>query len=383
MNLFKIIWLVLLLVVISFFHCSKKPYEIKAVDGIRYIKNNYVSSPRAIDISLKFPLGADEKTWLYIPVSVSCDSDTNIYILETGSLRIKKFSKSGELICDFGRKGDGPGELRSSQSIKIDKNGNIYVFDNVKQSFEIYDSSGKWLSTKRTYKNISDFYITKNNTLIMKSGVKDTLMCEYELNGDMINKFCIPSFIAKAFSASVKSILFTGDNNNNVYVCYRYFNRIEKYSSARNLEWVSETILGFKQNTEPGMKEVAIQGAKISKPRINQVFKSISVDVKSRVWLLAFRREEKAEEMAFTIMPISDPGSIEHPTAVGNKNTEKPNPPLYELQVFNDSGILISIIPITDYYLDNIYIFGNLLFTIDSNKTMMVYVYKIIETGNQ
>jgi len=74
-------------------------------------------------------LEGDKNQLFYQPTSVIADQDENIYILDSGNYRIQKFDKNGHYLLTIGRKGQGPGEILRSFTIKLDSHKNLIVFD--------------------------------------------------------------------------------------------------------------------------------------------------------------------------------------------------------------------------------------------------------------
>lgn len=63
------------------------------------------------------------------PVAIAVDSQDNVYIVDQGNNLIQKFSKDGEFMCEWGKRGTNPGEFNSPSAIAIDREDNIYVVD--------------------------------------------------------------------------------------------------------------------------------------------------------------------------------------------------------------------------------------------------------------
>ena len=60
---------------------------------------------------------------------VDTDAAGNIYVLDSGADTIFKFDARGGLLKSFGRKGQGPGEFQSANSMRIMPDGRIAVVD--------------------------------------------------------------------------------------------------------------------------------------------------------------------------------------------------------------------------------------------------------------
>jgi len=149
----RLIFLLVFLGLISgVLHPDGKNYIIEEVNGVKVYKNQdkpsvegLVISPRKIfeirgtgvDIKDK----AREFEW---PRSVDIDSKGNIFILDTQSASIKKFSQDGTFITTFGRRGSGPDEMSYPPYIVI-LNDVVYAADPYEKRILKFDTAGKYL----------------------------------------------------------------------------------------------------------------------------------------------------------------------------------------------------------------------------------------------
>ena len=81
--------------------------------------------------------------------SFDVDDEGNIYLLESLAGRISVYDKEGNIVGQFGKKGQGPGEFENSVFLTVSKDKKIYVIDRSKKAIQIFDSQGKWLEQKR------------------------------------------------------------------------------------------------------------------------------------------------------------------------------------------------------------------------------------------
>lgn len=70
----------------------------------------------------------EEKEEILIKVrDVKADRKGNIFVLDQGDNKIKKFSSNGSFIKSTGGKGEGPGELLNPSFLSLGENGKVYV----------------------------------------------------------------------------------------------------------------------------------------------------------------------------------------------------------------------------------------------------------------
>ena len=63
------------------------------------------------------------------PSSISIDSDGVVYVTESDNHRISVFTCEGKFLTSFGTKGSGPGQVNEPHGIAVDGNGVVYVSD--------------------------------------------------------------------------------------------------------------------------------------------------------------------------------------------------------------------------------------------------------------
>jgi sugar lactone lactonase YvrE len=76
---------------------------------------------------------------------VTWDSAGNIYISDGYvNSRVAKFSKDGDWIKSWGKRGNGPGEFNNVHTIAADAQNNIYVGDRGNRRVQVFDTDGNF-----------------------------------------------------------------------------------------------------------------------------------------------------------------------------------------------------------------------------------------------
>lgn len=82
---------------------------------------------------------------LTFPRDIAFDKDDSVYILDAKEYCIYKFDIHGKLISSFGKRGNGPGEMKFPMSIAI-KESDLFLFD-VAPLINKYNLAGQFLSS--------------------------------------------------------------------------------------------------------------------------------------------------------------------------------------------------------------------------------------------
>jgi hypothetical protein len=109
-------------------------------------------------------------------------------------------------------------------------------------------------------------------------------------------------------------------------------------------------------------------------PKMNSCSKGIAIDDKGRIWVVTYRRQIKPEE----IIRISQTGTSSGVIVKRTGNTDLRTTDMYQLEVFDSTGILLGAIPVT-HFVDGIWIFKDRLYLLDRDRGVTYYQYRIEE----
>jgi hypothetical protein len=154
---------VLLALIVS---CSRreKNYTIEEVNGVKVYKNINKPSVKELDISIKelFKIhGIDETAEnapneFIFPFDMDVDNEGKIFIVDYKTGTVKKFGKNGKFAKSFGKKGDGPGEMRNPTQIAI-LNNIVFVVDPGSRRILKFDKEGNFIEIVKITAGIPSF----------------------------------------------------------------------------------------------------------------------------------------------------------------------------------------------------------------------------------
>ena len=81
--------------------------------------------------------------------SVAFDAEGNLYILDAQSHRVVVVDSEGNFLREFGKEGDGPGELRFPRDLVVTPDGIVAVRDMGHQALVLFESNGTYLHNAR------------------------------------------------------------------------------------------------------------------------------------------------------------------------------------------------------------------------------------------
>ncbi|MFC1563849.1 NHL repeat-containing protein [candidate division KSB1 bacterium] len=352
-------------------------YNTEVNDGVKHIHNfaNAWGENPGISIELVRKIGdienTDENFMFFFPIDVCVDKENNLYILDRGNCRIQKYDEQFNFIRTIGSKGPGPGEMNFAASLDIDSEGNLHVMDSGNMRIEIYNPDGKSLMSFRPdmkYLMASRLfpgggYITQSLhviPIIQKNLDFEDIprLDTYDEKGRLVKSFgSIFDFGDEKSNLYRNGVYFTVDNDSNVIVTFMYLNRIEKYSKDGEL---------FFRTDRPLDIDVDLLDLRI-------ISSAVESDSKNYKWVSTLNRKLNDKENISYGEGDAPGGGM---AAYLHKSSEVTETDVYELEIFNSEGILQGKIPI-DYFCDNLRIFGDRLFVIDTFRAMCVYEYRI------
>ena len=80
------------------------------------------------------------------PTDVAVAPDGSFYVSDGyGNSRVARFSPTGELVCEWGRRGIRPGEFQIPHGIAVDADGLVYVADRGNARIQVFGPSGEFV----------------------------------------------------------------------------------------------------------------------------------------------------------------------------------------------------------------------------------------------
>lgn len=391
----KIRFLSLLLLVIGVqFSCrgDNSTFTSEVIDGVRHVTNIVPIRESDFPVSLEFvqhigDLDAEDENYaFFIPEDMTLDHSGNIYVLDVGNYRIQKFDRRGKFMLSFGGEGQGPGELRNPSAINTDDVSNIVIGDGGNSRFVIFSPDGKPVKTIRYSRDIFNFKFGKGNTIAMaESGVmitqegieepEKTLVQVFDYEEILLYDFGEPAdYGDPVTNGSANNVHYVFDDQGYAYLSFYYQNRIEYFdSNGKHLVKIErplnyDIVIEKTEVTRYDDGGVSIRGGKK-----NRVSQGIAVDGKRRVWVATLTRQIKEEEGVGMSVRMG-PEGISRQTS---GNTDLRITDMFELEVYDQDGILLGKIPL-NHFVDDIRIFDDRLFILDRLRGMQFYEYKIV-----
>ena len=180
------------------------------------------------------------------PVAIAVDKTGDIYVVDSQTAHIQKFSSSGKFLSTFGGLGSGNGLFNYPYGIALDGSGNIFVQDNLNAKIQKFDSSGKFVTQFGSYgtgsgqfKSLSGIAIdSTGNIYVLDSGNSDVQ--KFDNNGKWITSFGSAGsnkFDPLGSSTAAKFDAPRGiavDKSGHVYVADTGNSRVQKFDSSGN-----------------------------------------------------------------------------------------------------------------------------------------------------
>ncbi len=122
---------------------------IEEIDGVTIVKNpiNPIYKEDVFTLEVELSIGEREaqEEYMFSQLnSIDIDEDENIYVFDTKQAKIKVFNKDGNFLQDIGRSGQGPGEFMFPWGIIISPGQEIVVCDLMYRRLIFFSLDGKY-----------------------------------------------------------------------------------------------------------------------------------------------------------------------------------------------------------------------------------------------
>ena len=358
-------------------------YSVEVIDDVRYVHNKspQLGDTPGVELELIGKIGKleseEEKDILFDPVDAARLSNGDILILEGRGCTVKRFNKDHEYISSFGQKGLGPGDFQSPLFFKLNsKRNKLYVANYTQISMLLLDGSYEggfkpliFLggSIERQY-STSGMAVLSGSRVILPShpskwldSGEHKLLSVYDKTGTIISSFgAFKQYDDSKLTLNANIVYLAKDNNDNIYVAYAYQNKIGKYSQDGKMIFSTDRYLPYTLKNE--MKALLFKSGAMEEeipwPSVTSVTKGIYVDQKNRIWVLTF---------------------LKQPNKFGVFDNKESLTDCYEFDVFDSNGILLFKVPFPDVRFNNISIYDDRMYLIDSRDESCVHEYRIVE----
>ena len=138
----------------------------------------------------------------------SFDQPTDVAVAPTGEFyvsdgygnsRVVKFSREGQYLLEWGKKGAGPGEFNLPHAIVLDRQGRVYVADRTNARIQVFDSGGKFLTEWAKVGGFSGLEMTPDQRLIAAGGGRVVV---FGLDGKVVGTVAEPGRLAGQVSSA-------------------------------------------------------------------------------------------------------------------------------------------------------------------------------------
>ena len=357
-------------------------FTVEVIDDVRYVHNHapQLGDTPGVKLELVGKIGKlegkQEKDILYDPVDAARLSNGDILILEGSGCAVKRYNKNHEYISSFGQKGQGPGDFLSPFCLRLNLSRNkLYVADS-KISMLSLDGSyedgfkpeiiggssihGQYKTSCMAVLSGSRVILPSHPSMWVDSG-EHKLLSIYDKKGTIIRSFgAVKLYDNPLLTLNANIVYLTKDNKDNIYIAYAHQNRISKYLPDGKMIFSADRYLPYEVKNE--VKAVLFKSGKeemeIAWPSISSVTKGINIDHKNRIWVLTFLKQPNK------FLTFDDEENLTN---------------CYEFDVFDSDGILLFKIPFPNIRFNNLSIYDDRIYLIDSQNESCVYEYRIVE----
>lgn len=158
---------------------------------------------------------------------IAVDSQSNLYVMDSGNTRVQKFDSDGHFITMWGGKGKNDGQFDCSPfcMLAVDGQGNSYITDNNNSRIQKFDSNGKFLMKWGSFGSADGQFNVPFGIAVDRQGnvyvgdVGNARIQKFDSNGNFLMKWGTSGYEDGQFSKDLADIAV--DSQGNVYVTDR------------------------------------------------------------------------------------------------------------------------------------------------------------------
>jgi len=179
---------------------------------------------------------SSDNIYLFQPVRLAIDYGSHIYVLDSGSNCLYKFSSTGNYLQQIGARGAGPGEFLHPSDFSIVRN-RLYVSEI--GNFRIQKLSINGIPERSIRKYLTQYSMTYDEEGLiyiapLVYGEESRQIAVVNNNGEIVRSFGKPMVFAKD-TVTLNFVYLEKNARNEIFAVYRYFPIIRKYSQEGEL----------------------------------------------------------------------------------------------------------------------------------------------------
>lgn len=178
--------------------------------------------------------GATDGEFMF-PQGIAADSSGNIYVVDTANNRVQKFDISGSsfnFFSKFGSQGSGNGQFNLPRDIETDSSGNVYVCDSGNNRISKFSSSGNWMGNVGSTSLSSPYgHALDSSGNIYVADTYNHRIVKFSPNGGLLMYFGSYGTAAGQFIYPRDVVI---DNLGNIFVADTENHRIQRFNSSGN-----------------------------------------------------------------------------------------------------------------------------------------------------
>jgi hypothetical protein len=221
---------------------GKKNKDAKAYNEWQDLLNSFPVKAREKTIKLReeycFPnKNLDELNKFHAPLYLCMDSVGNIYVSDRVHHSVHKFDSKGEYLNRIGKAGHSEGELLIPSHIDVDHKNNLIVHDIGNNRIQIFDQQGKYISHFKIFKGYTSMAVDSHELIYFSHHTDDLnepLVEVLDMNGKLIRSFG-KRIEFEHNSPAHNKIMISINNKDEVFLTWKYFPFVRRYSPLGNL----------------------------------------------------------------------------------------------------------------------------------------------------
>lgn len=199
-----LVWVFMSLILIASSACRSSghyPVDRSIINGLETVMNPDYPRDGTTEVTLESSLIIGEQTDNENPIfnrisDVVVDEAGRIYVLDSGDVKVKVFSSSGEPLLTFGSPGQGPGDFGTATSFALSPLGNILINDVEIRRIEVFSGKGLYLREWKTdgpvfligIDQTGILYMTRSTRWDRETGREERAFECYKDNGSFLNR---------------------------------------------------------------------------------------------------------------------------------------------------------------------------------------------------